>query len=189
MTCCCHHSFSLSWLSSFRVNCIIFAKPQLCMLFLDPFCALSKCTKLLTAALLVFCSWISLELPEFGISNLFFFLMGKKRNSSSKAEQVGKILNWGLQKLMDRCNSIMKLPLQIYAGSVIFCISLCWNCFQMTSWDLFGDVLLRHLRVLPAWCSPIPQFLPVIQSQTQPSHIDSAAYLFLSYFHSIKSFV
>lgn len=79
---------------------------------------------------------------------------------------------------MDRCNSIMKLPLQIYAESVIFCILLSWNCFQMNSWDLFGDLLLQHLRVLPVWCSSIPQFLPPIQSQTQLSHIDSAACLF-----------
>lgn len=159
MTCCCHHSFSLSWLSSFRVNCIIFARPQLCMLFLDPFCALSKCTKILTADWMVesLLSCLTLEFLIF-----FFNGNGKKQVSSSKAEQVGKILNWGLQKLMDRCNSIMKLSSQSYAESVMFCILLCWNCFQMTSWDLFGDLLLWQLKVLPARCSPIPQFLPVI---------------------------
>lgn len=87
---------------------------------------------------------------------------------------------------MDRCNSIMKLALQICAESVIFCILLCWSCFQMTSWDLFGDLVLWQLKVLLARCSPIPQFLPVIQSQTQLSHIDSAACLFLSYFIQLR---
>lgn len=90
---------------------------------------------------------------------------------------------------MDGCNSsIMKLSLQIYAEGVIFCILPHWNCFQMISWDLFGDLLLWQLKVLAAG-SPIPQFLPVMQSQTQLSHADHAACLFLFYFHSIKNLV
>lgn len=88
------------------------------MLFLDPFCALSKCTELLTAALLVFCSPISPKLAA-SLKRLGFFfhlfLMGiEKKQHSSGAESSSKILNRGCQKLMDSCNSsLLKLSLQI----------------------------------------------------------------------------
>lgn len=90
------------------------------MLFRDPFCALSKCTELLTAALLVFCSPISSKLAA-SLKRLFFFfffhlfLMGReKKQDSSGAEPSSKILNRGCQKLMDSCNSsLLKLSLQI----------------------------------------------------------------------------